>query len=78
MPFCHEDACIGNNSQMNDAVSRAMPRKIFEDVLRCMHVADNNPLDKGDVFAKVRPLLAQLKYKRWVMLEAPDSYLYID
>ena len=62
---------------LNEAVSRAMPRKKFEDMLRYLHVADNKSLGEGDRFAKVRPLLAQLN-ERWLMFKPPDSHLSID
>lgn len=62
---------------LNEAVSRAMPRKKFEDMLRYLHLADNKSLDKGDRFAKVRPLLAQLN-ERWLMFKPADSHLSID
>ena len=44
----------------NEAISRAMPRNRFEEILRNFHVADNNNLDPSDKYAKVRPLVREL------------------
>lgn len=38
-------------------VKSAMSRNRFLDIKRNIHLADNNQLDKGDKFAKVRPLI---------------------
>ena len=40
----------------NDAMCAAMSRKMFEDILRYLHVAKNEQLNKDDKFAKLRPL----------------------
>ena len=45
---------------LNEAVSRAMTSKKFEDILRYFHIADNKALAENDKFAKVMPLLAAL------------------
>jgi len=62
---------------LNEAVSRAMSRKKFEDILRNFHVADNKDLEKADKFAKVRPLLAALN-ERWLLFKPSDNHLSID
>jgi hypothetical protein len=62
---------------LNAAVSNAIPRKRFEDILRYLHVADNKSLGEGDKFSKVRPLVSQLN-ERWLMFKPPDSHLSID
>ena len=44
----------------NEAISTAMTRNRFEEILRYFHLADNNNLDQSDKFAKVRPLVSEL------------------
>jgi len=58
----------------NEAVSAAMPRKKFEDLLRYFHVSDNSCLQKDDRFAKVRPLLASLN-ERWLLFKPPRCHV---
>jgi len=62
---------------LNEAVSRAMTRKKFEDILRYFHIADNKALAENDKYAKVRPLLAALN-ERWLLFKPSDGHLYID
>ena len=47
----------------NDAICRAMSRQRFEEILSSLHLANNNQLDSGDKYAKVRPLLDALGEK---------------
>jgi len=47
----------------NAAISNAMTRNRFEDMMSCVHVADNENLADGDRFAKVRPLFTALNAK---------------
>ena len=44
----------------NDAICRAMSRQRFEEILSSLHLANNNKLDSGNNYAKVRPLLDAL------------------
>jgi len=45
---------------LNEAISKAMPRNRFEEILRFIHLANNNALDSSDKFAKVWPLINSL------------------
>jgi Transposase IS4 len=44
----------------NEAVSSALPLNRFEELLRFLHVCDNNNLDASDKMAKLRPLFDML------------------
>nr|CAD7416104.1 unnamed protein product [Timema cristinae] len=49
--------CIGKlQVTHNEAVSKAMSRNTFEDILKYLHVCDNLTLDENDKLDKVRPL----------------------
>ena len=37
-----------------------MPRKIFDEIMKYLHLADNTSLDPNDKFSKVRHLLDKL------------------
>lgn len=45
---------------LNVAISAAMTRNRFEELMQCIHVADNDQLPSGDRMAKVRPLFTSL------------------
>ena len=40
---------------LNEAISKAMPRNRFEEILRFIHLANSNALDSSDKSVKVRP-----------------------
>jgi hypothetical protein len=61
----------------NDAVSKAMTRRRFEEILRYCHIADNDQLLATDKFSKVRPLLSLLN-ERWLLFRPPECHLSID
>ena len=61
----------------NNAISAAMPRNRFDELMQCLHVADNDNLPPGDRFAKVRPLFTALN-KRFLMMFPGDLNLSID
>jgi hypothetical protein len=44
----------------NEAISSAMGRNKFDDIMRFLHLCDNNNLDGKDRFAKIRPLYTML------------------
>ena len=45
-----------NNDISFPLISRSMPRKRFEDIMKSIYFADNNNLPAGDKLAKIRPL----------------------
>ena len=47
----------------NMAISNAMSRNDFDNIMRYFHLADNNNLGKSDKFSKVRPLLKHIDSK---------------
>ena len=50
-----------NNPDMrSEAVSSAMCRNRFDEIMRYLHLADNTKVDRSDTFAKVRPLVRGL------------------
>lgn len=61
----------------NTAVSKAMPRNKFEDMLRYLHLADNTMLDPADKMAKVRPLYAMVN-ERCLLYAPGETHLSID
>lgn len=61
----------------NEAVSKAMTRDRFEEMMRYMHISDNNRLDLDDKFSKVRPLLAMLN-ERFLLYFLKEKNLSID
>nr|CAD7602018.1 unnamed protein product [Timema genevievae] len=61
----------------NEAVSKAMSRNTFEDILKYLHECDNLTLDENDKFGKVRPLWLLLN-KRWLHAFPKDANVSID
>lgn len=61
----------------NEAVSRAMSRTRFEDLLKYIHFCENNNLDPEDKFSKVRNVMSMLN-ERWLQYFPGDVYLSID
>jgi DNA excision repair protein ERCC-6 len=45
----------------NQAVSEAMRRRRFEEIMRNLHLNDNNHLDQNDRLSKIRPFLDHLR-----------------
>ena len=61
----------------NDAIADAMTRDRFDEIMRYMHLSDNNNLDATDKFSKVRPLLAMLN-ERFLLYFVKERNLSID
>lgn len=61
----------------NIAVSKAMSRNRFEEILRYIHFCDNSKLTSNDRFGKVRPVWSMLN-ERWLQYFPGDPYLAID
>jgi hypothetical protein len=61
----------------NVAISGAMTRNRFEELLCNIHVADNDNLPPGDKMAKVRPLFTELN-KRFIMCFPRQKNLAVD
>jgi DNA excision repair protein ERCC-6 len=61
----------------NTAISNSMTRNRFEELMMCVHVADNAVLSPNDRMAKIRPLFNSLNEK--FLAEFPyDQHLSID
>ncbi|XP_068086364.1 piggyBac transposable element-derived protein 3-like [Anabrus simplex] len=58
-------------------VAGAILRNRFEELLRYLHISDNNTLNPNDKFAKVRPLWDHVNVK-WLKFFPKDAYLSID
>lgn len=61
----------------NEAISSAMTVNRFEEILRYLHLADNNNLDARDKMAKVRPLFSMLN-ERFLSFFPEEEALSID
>ena len=61
----------------NKAVASTMSRHRFEEILRFLHLADNNHLQKEDKFAKIRPLVSLLNAK-WLAHFPKENFLAVD
>ncbi|XP_046684622.1 piggyBac transposable element-derived protein 3-like [Homalodisca vitripennis] len=61
----------------NKGIVEAMPRNKFLNILRCLHVCNNNDLDPNTKFSKVSPLWKMLN-KRWLKYFAGDVNLSVD
>ena len=61
----------------NEAVSSTSSRHRFEQILRFLHLADNNNLAKEDKFAKIRPLASMLNEK-WLAHFPKENFLSVD
>ena len=61
----------------NEAVASTMSRHRFEKILRFLHLADNNHLQKEDKFAKIRPLVSLLNAK-WLAHFPKENFLAVD
>jgi hypothetical protein len=61
----------------NEAISNAMSRNRFEDILRNFHIANNDTLDPLDKFSKLRPLITDLN-KRFLQHFPIQQQLSID
>ncbi|XP_039300249.1 piggyBac transposable element-derived protein 3-like [Nilaparvata lugens] len=61
----------------NKGIAEAMPRNKFLSIMRCLHVCDNNNLDKDTKFAKVAPLWKKLN-ERWCRFFDGEAHLSID
>ena len=48
---------------MNTAISSAMSRNRFEELVANLHVCDNETLDKSDNMAKIRPFFSMMNEK---------------
>lgn len=66
-----------NGDVHNQMVSTAMSRNRFSAILANIHFADNNSLDPGDKFAKVRPLLDHLNAACLANFQ-PEQVLSVD
>jgi len=62
----------------NNAISNAMTRNRFDDIMRFLHVADNENLPTGDKFGKVRPLFSSLNAKFLAAFPQQHHQLAID
>lgn len=65
------------SSRHNEAISSAMSRQRFDELLRFLHVADNLNLTPGDKFAKVRPLYSMLN-ELCLLYWSPEQNLSIE
>ena len=61
----------------NIAISNAMSRNRFEEIMQFLHLADNSNLGENDKVAKVRPLLAMLN-ERFLRYFAGPNIFSID
>ena len=61
----------------NEAVASTMSRHKFEEILRFLHLADNNHLQKEDKFAKIGPLVLLLNAK-WLAHFQKENFLAVD
>ena len=61
----------------NDAIAGVMTRDRFDDIMRHIHLNDNNNLDVTDKFSKVCPLLAMLN-ERFLQYFLKQKNLSID
>ena len=61
----------------NEAIASTMSRHRFEEILRFLHLADNNHLQKEDKFAKIRPLVSLLNTK-WLAHFPKENFLAVD
>ena len=60
-----------------DAEAEAISRNRFRECLRFLDLADNEKLDAGDCYAKVRPLFTNLNEK-WLLYFSSESLLSVD
>ena len=56
----------------NELVSRSMRRDVFEALLRCLHMADNQNIDPNDPYYKVRPIFKHLN-ESFKMISSPEK-----
>ena len=61
----------------NEAVSKAMARNRFNEILKFLHLANNDELPPNDKFGKLRPLLLMLN-KRFATYQPNEQSLSID
>lgn len=61
----------------NTAISSAMCRNRFEQIMQYLHFADNTKLDKKDKVAKLRPLFCMLN-ERFLFLQPRQQQLSVD
>ena len=61
----------------NEAVASTMSRHKFEEILRFLHLANKNHLQKEDKFAKIRPLVSLLNAK-WLAHFSKENFLAVD
>ena len=61
----------------NEAISSAMSRSRFQEILQCIHFADNSNLPSNDSFAKVRNFLAMIN-ERCLLYFPTQQNLSID
>jgi len=61
----------------NEAISSAMSRNRFDELMRYLHLADNLKLDSSDRFAKVRPLYNMLN-ERCLTFRPIEQYMSVD
>ena len=62
----------------NEAVSSTLSRYRFEEILRFLHLANNNNLAKEDKFAKIRPLASLLNEKWLAHFPKENSFLWMN
>ena len=60
-----------------DTFRNTMAQNKFEEILRFLHLADNEKLPSGDKFAKVRNILSMLN-DRWLLYRPTGNHLSID
>jgi hypothetical protein len=65
------------NDVHNTAISSAMARNRFEEILQYLHVADNMSLSATDKMAKVRPIFAMLN-ERFLLYNPKQQNMSID
>lgn len=61
----------------NEAVSSALSINRFEEILSCLHLADNDHLNTNDKMAKIRPLLSMLN-ERYLLFWPPTQNVNVD
>lgn len=66
-----------NNDVHNAAVSSAMARNRFEEIMQYLHVADNASLSAADKMAKIRPLYAMLN-ERFLLYNPKEQSMCVD
>lgn len=61
----------------NEAISSAMPRNRFDEILKYLHLSDNQNLNRDDKFAKIRPVFSAIN-ERFLRMFPQQQHLSID